>query len=146
MGGAFGIAIAALAVKIVRRMTELDIPRSGEITIDSTVLLFAAVLSFLTGLLFGLTRALSASQSDLAGVLRGSGEGANHSRQKSRFARVNLRSMFVIGQVALSTVLLIGATLLIESLARVYRVDPGFKASDRLTMSLTPSATRYDTE
>ncbi len=146
MGGAFGIAIAALAVKIVRRMTELDIPRSGEITIDSTVLLFAAVLSFLTGLLFGLTPALSASQSDLAGVLRGSGEGANHSRQKSRFARVNLRSMFVIGQVALSTVLLIGATLLIESLARVYRVDPGFKASNLLTMSLTPSSTRYGTE
>ncbi|MGC1782172.1 MAG: ABC transporter permease [Acidobacteriaceae bacterium] len=146
IGGCFGLALAELAVKAVRGMTVLDLPRSGEITIDGTVLLFAVILSLFTGLLFGSAPSLSASRPNLAGVLRGSGEGTISASQKPSFFHLNPRSLLVIGQVALSTVLLIGAALLIESLARVYRVDPGFQVSNILTMSLTPSPTRYDTE
>jgi len=127
-------------------MTALDLPRSGEIRIDGAVLVFAVILSLLTGLLFGLAPSLSASRTDLAGVLRGSGESATSVVSKPMFLRFDPRSLLVIGQVALSTILLIGATLLIESLARVYRVDPGFQVSNLLTMGIAPSPTRYDTD
>jgi predicted permease len=146
MGGAVGIALAEAGVRFTRSMTALDLPRSGEIRIDGTVFLFAVTLSLFTGILFGLAPSLAASRPNLVGVLQGSGEGTNVAGQKPAFLRLNSRSLLVAGQVALSTVLLIGAALLIQSLARVYRVDPGFQASNLLTMSLTPSPTRYDTE
>jgi putative ABC transport system permease protein len=146
IGGIFGLALAELSVRVIRGMTALDLPRSGEIRIDGAVLVFAVILSLLTGLLFGLAPSLSASRTDLAGVLRGSGESATSVVSKPMFLRFDPRSLLVIGQVALSTILLIGATLLIESLARVYRVDPGFQVSNLLTMSIAPSPTRYDTD
>ncbi len=147
MGGALGVVLAELSVRGVRGMIALNLPRSGDIRIDGAVLAFAASLSLVTGILFGLAPSLSASRPDLAAVLRGSGEAPPTSAGvKPRLLRINLRSLLVIGQVALSTVLLIGATLLIESLARAYRVDPGFQTSNLLTMSLAPSPTRYDTE
>jgi predicted permease len=146
MGGACGIAFAELGVKIVRSMTALALPRSGEIRLDVTVLLFAVFLSLLSGLLFGLAPALSTSRPDVAGVLRGSGEGISSGDSKPGLLHFHSRSLLVIGQVALSTILLIGAALLIESLAQAYRVDPGFQVSNLLTMSLTPSPARYDTD
>jgi putative ABC transport system permease protein len=145
IGGASGVLLAVLSVRSIRGMTALDLPRSGEIRTDGTVLLFAVILSLLTGLLFGLAPSLYASRPDLDGVLRGSGEGTRSASPKPGFLHLNPRSLLVIGQVAFSTVLLIGAALLMESLARVYRVDPGFRVSNLLTMSLTPSPTRYDT-
>jgi len=145
IGGAIGIALAEAGVRVARSMTALDLPRSGGIAIDGPVLLFAVALSLFTGLLFGLAPSLSASSPNLAGVLQGNGEGANFTGQKPAFLRLNSRSLLVAGQMALSTVLLIGAALLIESLAHVYRVNPGFQASHLLTMSLTPSPARYGT-
>jgi putative ABC transport system permease protein len=146
MGGTIGIALAWIGVRMVRSMTALGLPRSGEIRIDGMVLLFAVALSLFTGILFGLAPSLSASRPNLVGVLQGSGEGANIAGRKPGFLRLNSRSLLVAGQVALSTVLLIGAALLIESLARVYRVDPGFQASNVLTMSIALSPTRYNTD
>ena len=146
MGGGFGIALSEFGVRAVRSLTVLDLPRAGEIKIDGTVLLLAVCLSLVTGLLFGSAPALSTARPDLVRALRGSGEGTNAANQKPEFLHLNPRSLLVIGQVALSTVLLIGALLLIESLARVYRIDPGFQASNLLTMSITPSPTHYDTE
>lgn len=142
IGGTIGIALAQLSVKILRGMTALNLPRSAEIRIDGPVLLFAIVLSLLAGLVFGLAPALSASRPDLAAVLRGTGQAAGVSGS----LRLHSRSLLVVGQVALSTVLLVSAALLIESLARVYRVDPGFQVSNLLTMRLTPSPVRYDTD
>lgn len=146
IGGGIGIALAGIGVHVIRTMTALGLPRSGEIGIDGTVLLFAVALSLFTGVLFGLAPSLSASRPNLVGVLQGSGEGTNFTGQKPGFLRLTTRSLLVVGEVGLSTVLLIGAALLIQSLARVYRVDPGFQASNLLTMSLTPSPVRYDTE
>ena len=145
MGGALGIVLAGAGMRGLRGMIALNVPRSADIRIDGAVLAFAAALSLITGILFGLAPSLSASRPDLAAVLRGPGEAGGFAGAKPRLLRLNPRSLLVIGQVALSTVLLIGAALLIESLARVYRVDPGFQASNLLTMSLSPSSTRYDT-
>jgi predicted permease len=146
MGGTLGVALAELSVKGVRGVTAFDLPRSGEIRIDGAVLFFAVLLSLLAGFLFGLAPALSASKPDLAGVLRGTGQAASSASRKIGFVRFNPRSLLVVGQVAITTVLLIAAALLLESLVRAYRVDPGFQASNLLTMRLAPSPTRYDTQ
>src|SRR5216684_1903131 len=145
MGGAMGIGLAAWSLSAIRRMIFVDLPRAGEIHMDATVLGFAVVLSVGTGLLFGLIPSMAASRQDLASVLRGSGEaasivGASHMR------RFGPRGLLVAGQVALSIVLLIGAALLIESLARVYRGDPGFQTSHLLTMTIALPPARYDTD
>jgi predicted permease len=145
VGGALGIGLAAWSLSAIRRMIFVDLPRAGEIHMDATVLGFAVALSVGTGLLFGLAPSMAASRQDLACVLRGSGEAANivGARHMRRFGP---RGLLVAGQVALSIVLLIGAALLIESLARVYRVDPGFQTSHLLTMSIALPPARYDTD
>ncbi|MBZ5679124.1 MAG: ABC transporter permease [Acidobacteriia bacterium] len=142
VGGGLGIGLAAWSLSAIRRMTFVDLPRAGEIQMDGMVLGFAVALSLVTGVLFGLVPSLVASRPDLAAALRGSGEAAG-STPRLRFGP---RGPLVVGQVALSIVLLIGATLLIESLARVYRVDPGFQTSHLLTMNIALSPTRYDTD
>jgi putative ABC transport system permease protein len=146
MGGTLGIALAELSLKAIRGVTAFDLPRSGEIRIDGTVLLFAVFLSLLAGFLFGLAPALSASRTDLAGVLRATGQAVSSARRRIGSVGFNPRSLLVVGQVAISTVLLIAAALLLESLARAYRVDPGFQSANVLTMCVSPSPTRYATE
>jgi putative ABC transport system permease protein len=145
LGGAFGVGSAAISLRAVRSMTFVDLPRAGEIRMDGTVLGFAVALSVVTGVLFGLIPSLAASRPDLAAVLRGTGEGSSSAGSRS-LLRFGPRGLLVAGQVALSIVLLIGATLLIESLARVYRVDPGFQTSHLLTMNIALSPARYDTD
>ena len=145
LGGGLGIAVAELTVNGIRSMTFVDLPRAGEIRVDAFVLAFGGALAILTGILFGLMPALTASRPDLARILRGSGEGVAGAGSKlSR--RFSSRGLLVVGQVALTIVLLIGATLLIESLARVYRVDPGFQPTGLLTAKIGLSPTRYDTD
>ena len=145
VGGAMSIGFAAWSLGIIRKMTLADLPRAGEIQIDGTVLGFAVVLSVVTGVLFGLAPALAASRPDLAAVLRGSGEATIASGSRSSLS-FGTRGLLVVGQVALSIILLIGATLLIESLARVYRVDPGFKTSHLLTLNIALPPARYNTD
>jgi predicted permease len=145
LGGALGVGFAAASLRGIRSMTLIELPRAGEIRMDGAVLGFAVALSAMTGVLFGLVPSLAASRPDLAVVLRGSGEAPRTAGAKT-FLRLGPRGLLVVGQVALSIVLLIGATLLIESLARVYRVDPGFRTSDLLTMNIALSPTRYDTD
>ena len=105
---------------------------------DGTVLGFALVISLATGVLFGLLPSLIASRPDLAGILRGSGEDVSSSKSARWFGS---RGLLVVGQVAMSVVLLIGASLLIESLAHLQRVDPGFQSSGILTILPTPART-----
>ena len=71
VGGILGIGLAAVGLRLIRGMTFVDLPRAGEIRMDSTVLGFALIISFATGVLFGLLPALIASRPDLAGILRG---------------------------------------------------------------------------
>jgi len=122
-------------------MTLADLPRVGEIRMDGTILGFALAISLLTGILFGLMPSLIASRPDLARVLRGSGEDASSSKSARLFGP---RGLLVVGQVALSVVLLLGASLLIESLAHLNKVDPGFQASGILTMKIALPPARYD--
>ncbi len=145
LGGVLGIVLAWSSLNAIRHMTFVDLPRSGDIRIDATVLAFGIALALLTGVAFGLVPSLAASRPDLAVVLRGSGEGAN-ATSSMRLTRWNARGLLVVAQVALSIILLIGATLLIKSLARLYRVDTGFQSAHLLTMSVSLSPMRYDTD
>jgi len=145
LGGALGIGLAAGSVRAIRSMTFVDLPRAGEVRMDAMVFGFGAALALLTGLAFGLVPSLATSRPDLAAILKGSGEGMIATRSKI-VARLGARRLLVVGQMALSTVLLIGATLLIESLAHVYRVDPGFQPAGLLTMKIALPSARYDSE
>jgi len=145
LGGALGIVLAAASLRAIRSTTFIDLPRAGEVRLDGMVFCFGAALALITGLLFGLMPALAASTPDIAGVLRGSGEGKITSRSQPMYL-LGSRGLLVVGQVALSVVLLIGATLLIESLGRLYRVDPGFQPAGVLTMKIALPQARYDTE
>ena len=147
VGGALGVVLALTSLRVVRTMTFVDLPRAGEIHMDGMVLGFAVVLSIITGVLFGLVPSLIASRPNLSDVLKGSAEIINavRSKKEKRSRMFASRSVLVVGQVALSVVLLIGATLLIESLARLSRVDPGFQPAHLLTMHVTLPPTRYET-
>ncbi|HYM74644.1 MAG TPA: ABC transporter permease [Candidatus Dormibacteraeota bacterium] len=144
-GGALGVVLAGVSLSTIRNLNFVDLPRAGEIRIDGMVLAFSAALAVITGVVFGLVPALAVSRPDLAAVLRGSGEGAVSSHTRP-FAGIGSRGLLVVGQVSLSIVLLIGATLLIESLAHLYRVDPGFQPDRLLTMKIALSPARYDTD
>jgi putative ABC transport system permease protein len=148
LGGVLGVLLAWAALRSIRTATALELPRSSEIHLDLGVLGFALALSVLTGLLFGLAPALSAFRRDLAAVLQG-----NLATPRGRFRRglaapfnVGPRGLLVAGQVALSLVLLVSAGLLLQSLAHLYQVDPGFRAGNVLTMSVSLSPAQYDTD
>ena len=119
-------------------------PGSGELHLDLVVLAFSIALSVVTGVFFGLFPSLYASRPDLADMLRESG--ASRSSGKPAVLGLSPRGLLVIGQVALSIVLLIGAALLMQSFVRLSGVDPGFRAAGLLTMKIALPPARYDTD
>ena len=141
--GTLGVLLAQWGLSGIVRMTALQLPRTAEIRLDALVLAFALALSVITGVLFGLAPSLSVSRPDLSGVLRGGSAWVNLT-QGRRGHLFRSRGVLVVGQVALSMVLLIGAALLMESLSRLSRVHPGFDPSNLLTMRIALSPTRYD--
>jgi putative ABC transport system permease protein len=143
-GGALGVTLAALSLTILRSTTFIDLPRAGAIHIDNMVLGFAVLLSIGTGVLFGLVPALAVSRPNLISVLRGNQETETPTGSKA-MVPFGLRGTLVVGQVMLSITLLIGAALLIESLAHLYRADPGFQPAHLLTMRIALPPARYDT-
>jgi putative ABC transport system permease protein len=144
-GGILGLLLALATQRLIPLMRALDLPRSADIHMDGIVLAFSAGLSLATGLLFGLVPALGASQPDLIRVLRGTGHDAAQGHARWRPFGITTRGLLVVTQVALSVVLLIGATLLIESVSRLRRVNVGFDPVQLLTARISLPVTRYDT-
>src|SRR5262249_27480930 len=121
----------------------LYLPGAGEIRLDGLVLAFTLALVIVTGILFGLFPSLQISRPDLADALRAAGAGGCATPPR---ICVSTRSLLVVGQVALSIILLIGAALLMQSLIRLRNVDPGFQPSNLLTMKIALPPARYDTD
>ncbi len=144
-GGTFGVLLAAWALRAIPGMTALGLPRAQEVHLDWTVLGFAVALSIATGVLFGLAPAFKASRPDLIRVLRASGELANQGVPRRIMAGLNVRGLLLVGQVALSIVLLIGTALLIESVSRLRGVAIGFNPANVLTASVSLAPSQYDT-
>jgi putative ABC transport system permease protein len=128
VGGAAGVLVASLGMDALIAITPQEIPRIGEASLDSRVLLFTLAIALLTGVVLGLVPALQASRFDLQSGLK---EGRKTTRSSAA-----IRNVFVVGQVTISLVLLAGAGLLIQSFARMVRVDPGFNTEHLLTMRL----------
>jgi putative ABC transport system permease protein len=145
-GGALGILLAALSLRAIPTITALELPRMTEIRMDWMVLGFAAALSIATGLIFGLAPSLGASRPDLMHVLRASGEAGGKGASRNILAVLNVHSLLSVGQIALSIVLLIGAALLIESVAYLRNVQVGFNPVNLLTVSVNLPPSRYDTD
>ncbi|HTB19970.1 MAG TPA: ABC transporter permease [Bryobacteraceae bacterium] len=145
LGGALGVLLAAWILRAIPLITSFDLPRAGEIHLDWMILGFAAVLSVATGVLFGLAPSLGASRPDLMQVLRASGEAASQGVKRGILSGLKVRGLLLVGQVALSIVLLIGAALLIKSVSNLRGIDVGFNPSHLLTMQVPLPPLRYDT-
>jgi predicted permease len=141
-GGILGILICLLSVKGIHIFGTKSIPRLQDVAIDGRVLLFTVLLSFSSGILFGLVPALRVSRLDLNSTLKDASRGS--AGTSAVWGRGNnFRRLLVISELALSVVLLIGAGLLIRSFARLQDVPPGFNARGVLTFDLTMTGRRY---
>ena len=143
-GGLVGLLLAAFALRAIPAITSFELPRAGEIHLNWLVLAFASALSAATGILFGLLPSLAGSRPDLIAALRSGGAAASGSPRHAP-SPFTLRSALVAGQAALSIVLLVGAALLIESLAHLRHVDLGFNSAGLLTLRISLPPSRYDT-
>jgi putative ABC transport system permease protein len=112
-------------------------PRLEQIGIDYRVLTFALGVSALTGILFGIVPALQTSKLDVTSALKEGGRSGEGHR------RTSARSLLLIGEVALSLMLLVGAGLLIKSFLRLQEVRPGFNAHDVLIANLALQGPKY---
>jgi putative ABC transport system permease protein len=137
-GGAIGLLLALWGVALITKLLPGDFPRLGEINLDWRVLGFTLVASVLTGVLFGLAPALQISKTDVQESLKESGRGTSSTRRHNR-----LRSLLIVGEVALSVVLLVGAGLLFRSFLHLQAVNTGFTSQQVLTLRLSPAGTNY---
>jgi len=139
IGGVMGVALGyALMAGLKAAVPPFSLPAEANITLDSRVLLFAMVLSILTGLVFGLAPAIQATRPDLAGSMKEGGRGSSTGAAKHR-----LRSALVVTEVALAFLLLVGSGLLIRSFFEMQHVDTGFNADNVITAGLPISEKRF---
>ncbi|MGH9668001.1 MAG: FtsX-like permease family protein, partial [Bryobacteraceae bacterium] len=150
-GGAAGILLAAWGLRMIAatnalsppsQVSPLSIPGAGDLRLDGIVLGFTALLSTITGVLFGLFPSLRASRPDVAHMMRARGEDAGRLSVRTG---TGARSLLTVGQIALSIVLLIGAALLMKSFVLLHNVNPGFEPANLLTMKIALPPARYDT-
>ncbi len=141
-GGATGIAVAFLALRWVRLLGPQSVPRVNDVGIGLAALAFTFMVCILSSILFGLAPALRASRLDLQTALQGTGR--TSAGASAIWGRGNtLRRWLVIAEIALCTMLLIGAGLLVRSFVRVLGVNPGFDPRNVLTLELTMTGERY---
>jgi putative ABC transport system permease protein len=139
-GGVLGLLLAYWSVKSLVALVP-NLPRADEIGLDGAVLAFTLGVAVLKGLLFGIVPSLQSSRADLQHTLReggrtGSGDRTGHA----------LRRALVVGEVALALTLLVGAGLLIRSVARLSAVNPGFDPDRLLTFDLSLPRTKYGSD
>jgi putative ABC transport system permease protein len=137
-GGAVGLLLAYLGVRSLVAMDIGNLPRSEEIGIDGTVMIFTLAISLLAGVLFGLAPAIHTVTPDVHGALKEGGRGTTADRGSHA-----LRRSLVVTEVALALTLLTGAGLLLKSFARLQGVDPGFDPTNLLTFNIALPQTRY---
>jgi putative ABC transport system permease protein len=128
IGGLFGLLIAQWGTEALIAAVPQNIPRVNEISLDGAVLGFTMILSLATGIIFGLVPAWQASHVDLNTALKSGMRGAGGSEGKHR-----VRNVLVMAEVALALILLICASLLIQSFARLGQVDTGMRTQRLFT-------------
>lgn len=130
IGGVVGLLLAAL-VRVLMQFAPKALGRVAEANIDFRVLSFTLVIAVLTGLIFGMFPVLQNWRGNLTRNLNESSRGGTGGQQHKR-----VRSSIVVAEVALAMVLLSGAGLLLQSLTRLLRVDPGFASDHTITFGI----------
>ena len=139
LGGGLGLLIAHWGISVLRSMAPDSLPRAADISFDLPVAGFALFLSGFTVLIFGLVPALQASRVDVTTSLK-----ALSGRTSAEIGRARSRVLLVGTEVALSTILLTGAVLLMRSFVALRDVSPGFDPTSVLTFRISPLP-RYST-
>lgn len=140
IGGALGTLVAALAVQAFARGGPVELPRLHELTVDGRTLAFAAALTAVSGILFGLVPAAQALRVGGHGSLARAGRARTADPERQRVQRV-----LVAGQVALALTLLVGAALMVQTSVRLARVEPGFDPQGVMTFEIAQPWLGYET-
>lgn len=135
IGGATGVALAFLALSLLKSVLPAYTPRLPDVRVDRYVMCFSLVLSLLTGLMFGLAPALHASQADVDQSLKANGLAAGIGRKRKRIS-----SMLVAIEVALAVVLMSGAVQLIKSVYDLTQAQTGMRTDHLVTAEITPAS------
>ena len=138
LGAVFGLVLAKVGTSLLVSLSPNILPRAKEIALDARAVAFTGAIAVLTGLLFGLAPAIHMAKTDLIASLRESGRG-----NAIGFRRNRLRSVLVVGEVALALVLLSGAGLLMRSFYRLESMDPGFDPHGLLTFHTNLPNAKY---
>ena len=133
-GGVLGIVLALFGLPALLRVAPAELSAT-RVSVNGTVVLFALLVSLVTGVLFSVLPAWSAARRDPAALLRTSGRGRTAVSRSLR--------LLVVSQTAVATVLLCGAMLLTRSLREINAISPGFDARDRVVLNMTLPATSY---
>ena len=139
LAGVAGLLVAHLGVRFLLSISPDAVARTQEVGLDARLLLFAAAVTVLTALLFGLVHALRGSRVDLTSDLREGSRGTAGGKRSTR-----IRTVLVATQVGLALVLLIGAGILIKSFTALQGQDFGFDSSDLLTFEVHLPDARYE--
>jgi predicted permease len=140
-GGVLGLVLAAAGLRVLTAIDPTRLPSVVPVRLDLTVIVFTLLLSMVTTLLFGLAPAWRMLRVDLVESLREGGQQATVSHR-----RLRLRGALVVAEVALAVILVIGAGLMMRSLAALHDIDLGFNPDRVLTMRVTIPASKYPSQ
>jgi predicted permease len=138
LGGILGVLVALWGVDSLAALQSSNLPRLPEINIDSRVLAFTALLTFCTAILFGLVPGWQATKFDLLGTLK-----QNRPAAIGDWRHHSWRNVLLIGEVALSLVLLVGAGLLVNSFLHLQHAKPALLTDGLLTLEINLPEARY---
>jgi putative ABC transport system permease protein len=133
IGGACGLLVANLGLRILKSALPADTPRLTDASIDWRVLVFTGFLSLLTGAIFGLAPAFHSARSGLAAILKSGARGSTLSTSQ------RVRSSLAVAEIGLAALLIISAGLLIRSFWALSHIDPGFRSEHVITARITPN-------
>jgi predicted permease len=137
MGGVLGMLLAVWGLNFLTSLITNKVPSVSQIGLDSRVIIFTLVISFVTAIVFGIAPAVQASKADFNETLKegGRGKGGTIGRRT--------RNLLVVSEIALAVVLLIGASLLVKSFHRLENVNPGFDPSNLLAFQVSLPGAKY---
>ena len=139
VGGALGLLLAAWGVRLLAAVTPGQLFRANDVTVDGPVLLFTLVVALLTGTAIGLVPALQVPRRQLTAALRESGRSGGTGAGRRR-----VQSLLIVAEYALALTVLIGAGLVVNTLLRLQRVDPGVERAGVLVVRLPLPDARYE--
>jgi predicted permease len=132
VGGGLGLGLASLGTRAALDVLPATLPRAGEVRLDGRVLIFTILVSLCAGILFGLVPAIRTARRNVHETLKEGGRGGSGKRHR-------VHGALVVVEMAMALVLLVGAGLLIRSLAALWNVNPGFQADNVLLFGTSMS-------